>query len=121
MMVVVAVAARPVLVALLAADLPRRLPQLLLEVLHGAAHLVADLAGQAVHRAGDLGLQLVQLVLAAGQLLAAGVGDLVDLAAALLARGDQALGLQALEPRVDGARGGGVQAMKRSSSSRITS
>ena len=77
---------------------------------HGAAHLVADLAGQAVHRAGDLGLQLVQLVLPAGQLLAAGVGDLVDLAAALLALGDQALGLQALEPRVDGARGGGVQA-----------
>src|SRR5215211_2658457 len=110
MMVGAAVAARAVFRALLAADLPRRLLQLLLEVANGAPHLVADLAGQAVHRAGDLALQLVQLVAAAGQLLAAGVGDPVDLAPALPALGDQALGLQALEPGVDGARGGGVQA-----------
>ena len=63
-MVATLVAARAVLVALLAADLPGGLPQLLLEVANGAADLVADLAGQAVHRAGDLGLELVQLVAA---------------------------------------------------------
>jgi hypothetical protein len=38
-----------------------------------------------VHRAGDLALQRVQLVAAAGQLLAAGVGDPVDLAPVLVA------------------------------------
>src|SRR5215211_3499406 len=109
MMMVGVVAARPVFVALLAAHLPRRLPELLLAVADAAADLVADLAGQAVHRAGDLGLQLVQLLAPAGQLLAAGVGDLVDLAPALLALGDQPLGLQARQSRVDGPRGGGVE------------
>src|SRR5215211_789285 len=110
MMVVPPLAARPVFVALLAAHLPGRLLQLGLEVSDAAPHLVADLAGQAVDRPRDLGLQLVQLLAPAGQLLAAGVGDPVDLAPALLALGDQALGLQALEPGVDGPRGGGVQA-----------
>jgi hypothetical protein len=69
----VLVAPGAVLVALLAADLPGRLLQLLLEVADGAADLLADLAGQAVDRAGDLGLQLVQLVAPGGELLAAGV------------------------------------------------
>src|ERR687896_1601624 len=51
-LIVVAVPARPVFVALLAAHLPGRLPELLLEVANGAPDLVADLAGQAVDRAG---------------------------------------------------------------------
>src|ERR687887_782058 len=99
-----------VLGALLAAHLPGGMLQLLLEVADGAAHLVADLAGQVADGAADVGLQLGQLVLPAAQLLAARLGDPVDLAAALLAAGDQALGLQPLQPRVDGARGGRVQA-----------
>ena len=69
---------------------------------------VMDLAGQTVDRPGDLGLQVVELVAPGGQLLAAGVGDPVDLAAALLlGLLNEALGLQALEPRVDGPGRGG--------------
>src|SRR4030095_4797067 len=110
MVAAVPVAARAVFVALLASHLPGRLPELLLEVTDASLDLVADLAGQAVDRAGDLGLELVQLLAPAGQLLAAGGGDPVDLAAALLALGDQALGLQARQSRVDGPGRGRVQA-----------
>src|SRR5690606_989979 len=84
--------------------------QLLAQSLDRVADVLLDLAGDVAHRGRDLLLQLLQLVEAGVQLGAALVGDGEDLLAADHLVGDQPLGLQAGQPRVDGARGGRVDA-----------
>src|SRR5262249_9302671 len=95
---------------LLPAHLPGGPPELAPQVPGDVPDLGPDLRRHAAHRVPDLALQLGQLPAAAGQLVPAGRGDRVDLAAALLAVGDQALGLQPGQPRVDGAGAGRVPA-----------
>lgn len=85
----------------LAAQLARRAPD-----------VVADLGGQLGDRLPDLQLQIGELAGAARQFGAPGVGDRVDLAAALGGVRDQTLRLQLGQARVDGARGRGVQTLE---------
>ena len=75
-------------------------------------YVVTDLRRQFGDRIADLQLQIGQFAAAPGQLGAAGVGDRVDLAAALGGVGDQALGLQFGQSRIDGAGGRRVQALE---------
>src|SRR5580704_9411496 len=84
--------------------------QLLAQAAHGLPDVLPDLAHDVADRGGQLLLELVELVAAAAQLLAAGLGDPVDLAAVHLVVRDQALFLQPGQPRVDRARGGRVDA-----------
>ena len=84
--------------------------QLLAQAAHGLPDVLPDLADDVADRRGQLLLELVQLVAAAAQFLAPGLGDPVDLASVYLVVGDQALFLQPGQPRVDRARRGRVHA-----------
>ena len=93
-----------------APHLPGGPGQLLAEAAHGVPDVLADLADDVADRRGQLLLELVELVAAAAQLLAARLGDPVDLAPVLLVVRDQALFLKASQPRVDRAWRGSVDA-----------
>src|SRR5690606_28129955 len=82
--------------------------ELLAERADGVADVLLDRAGDVAHRLGELALQVVQVGAAVVQLLAAAVGEPVDLAAVHLLVGDQALLLQAGQARVDGPGRGRV-------------
>src|SRR6185437_4902074 len=84
--------------------------QFLAEAAHGVPDVLADLADDVADGRGQFLFELIELVPPVSQLLAAGLGDPVDLAPVFLVVRDQALFLEAGEPRVDGARGGGVHA-----------
>src|SRR6202021_1480590 len=84
--------------------------QLLAQAADGGPDVLAELAGDVADGLRQLLLELVELVAAAAQLLAARLGDPVDLAPVLLVVGDQALILEPGQPRVDRARGRGVDA-----------
>jgi hypothetical protein len=99
-------------VALGAAHLARGPGQLLAEAAHGVPDVLADLADDVADRRGQLLFELVELVAPAAQLLAACLGDPVDLAAVLLVVRDEALFLEPGEPRVDRAWRGSVDAHK---------
>ncbi len=78
--------------------------QLLAQAAHGLPDVLPDLADDVADRRGQLLLELVQLVAAAAQFLAPGLGDPVDLPSVYLVVGDQALFLQPGQPGVDRAR-----------------
>ena len=86
------------------AGLPGGPGQLLAQAAHGLPDVLPDLAHDIADRRGQLLLELVELVAAAAQFLAAGLGDPVDLAAVYLIVSDQAFFFQPGQPRVDGAR-----------------
>src|SRR5262249_16754540 len=91
---------------LLPAHLPGGPPELALQVPGDVPDLGPDLRRHAAHRVPDLALQLGQLPAAAGQLVPAGRGGRVDLAAALLAVGGPAPGLPPGPPRGERAPAG---------------
>src|SRR6202035_4957372 len=80
------------------------------EAAHGVPDVFAHLADDVADGRGQVLFQLVELVAAAAQLLAAPLGDPVDLAPVLLVVRDQALFLKAGRPRVDRAWRGSVDA-----------
>lgn len=92
--------------------LVRRGPHLAAQLPGGAADVVPDLGGQFGDGLPDLQLQIGQLARAARQFGAARVGDRVDLATALGDMGDEALGLQLGQPRIDRARRRRVQPLE---------
>ena len=92
------------------AGLTGRPGQLLAQAAHGLPDVFPDLADDVADRRGQFLLELVELVAAAAQFLAAGLGDPVDLAAVDLVVGDQALFLEPGQPGVDRAGGGRVHA-----------
>ena len=86
------------------AGLTGRPGQLLAEAAHGLPDVLPDLADDVADRRGQFFLELVELVAAAAQFLAAGLGDPVDLTAVYLIVRNQALFLQPGQARVDRAR-----------------
>src|SRR6202035_1000262 len=84
--------------------------QLLAEAAHGVPDVLADLADDVADGRGQLLFELVELVAPAAQLLAARLGDPVDLPPVLFGVGDQALCLEASQRRVDRAWRGSVDA-----------
>ncbi len=86
------------------------LGQLLAETADGLPNVLLDLTDDVADRRGQLLLQLLELVAAAAQFLAACLGDPVDLAAVLLVVGDEALFLKPGQPGIDRARRRGVHA-----------
>ena len=85
------------------AGLAGRPGQLLAEAAYGLPDVFPDLADDVADRRGQLFFELVELVAAAAQLLAAGFGDPVHLAPVDLVVGDQALFLEPGQPGVDRA------------------
>src|SRR5208282_4030210 len=92
------------------AGLTSRPGQLLAEAAHGLPDVFPHLADDVADRRGQFLLELVKLVAPAAQLLAACLGDPVDLAAVYLVVSDQALFLQPGQPGIDRAWRGRVHA-----------
>src|SRR6185437_13352469 len=92
------------------AGLAGRPGQLLAQAAHGLPDVLPDLTDDVADRGGQFLLELVELITAAAQFLAAGFGDPVDLAAVHLVVGDQALFLETGQPGVNRAGGGRVHA-----------
>src|SRR6185437_8047146 len=92
------------------AGLTGRPGQLLAQAPHGLPDVLPDLTDDVADRRGQFLLELVELITAAAQFVAAGFGDPVDLAAVHLVVGDQALFLETGQPGVNRAGGGRVHA-----------
>ena len=92
------------------AGLTGRPGQLLAQAAHGLPDVLPDLTDDVADRRGQFLLELVELITAAAQFVAAGFGDPVDLAAIHLVVGDQALFLETGQPGVNRAGGGRVHA-----------
>src|SRR6185437_12324764 len=102
------VALRPPTAPPVAAEVPGRPGDLLAQAANGVPHILGDLARDVPHRLRQFLFQLGQVVEPGLDLLAALVGDPVDLAPVDLVVGDQAVLLEPGQPRVDGAGGGRV-------------